>query len=358
MKNILIFLLFVLFIHCSTYEKEERPIYNKEEKPIITLASGAQVEKKGKHYVFQEDLILSDKQFQGLDQYGDVFAYRNQQVYKEKFHPEYGIVKSSLEAENEIKPGEALIPKAVALPPGTHWAMVRFTFDANLDALQIAAIQHAMDEMQALTNIRFYNATGEPTSNPNLGITYNYINFYSSDVNNSQLGSIGGKQTINLESFNSKTIIHEILHALGLFHEQSRPDRDVYVDVNYANISGNNALNFDRVTQNFITIGTFDFNSIMLYDSYAFSVNGQPTLTKKDGSIWHDNEQMSELDRSYVNSYYIPYKSNPTGTRVLIDDQVYKADNTRMTEVERNNLERRLNGEPPIWDGNGKPPLQ
>ena len=37
--------------------------------------------------------------------------------------------------------------------------------------------------------------------------------------------------------------MHELLHTLGFFHEQSRMDRDSYVKVNYQNLlTGNDSL--------------------------------------------------------------------------------------------------------------------
>ena len=31
-------------------------------------------------------------------------------------------------------------------------------------------------------------------------------------------------------------VVHELMHALGFFHEHNRPDRDEHVYVNYTNI--------------------------------------------------------------------------------------------------------------------------
>ncbi|XP_021377453.1 zinc metalloproteinase nas-13-like [Mizuhopecten yessoensis] len=73
---------------------------------------------------------------------------------------------------------------------------------------------------------------------------------------------------------------HEFLHALGLFHEQSRPDRDSFVKINSNNIrSGmeNNFQKFSRRTINSRGI-PYDYMSIMHYSNRAFSKDGTYTI--------------------------------------------------------------------------------
>src|SRR5579859_1674532 len=76
--------------------------------------------------------------------------------------------------------------------------------------------------------------------------------------------------------------VHEIGHTMGLLHEQSRPDRDNYITIQWSNIcqgaasgggcaSFNQASNFQIVNTG-IDVGSFDFSSIMLYPA----ITGDP----------------------------------------------------------------------------------
>ena len=59
----------------------------------------------------------------------------------------------------------------------------------------------------------------------------------------SYVGMTGGSQNISIAPGCTSLIpVHEIFHALGRLHEQSRPDRDNFVTVNLNNVrAGNDA---------------------------------------------------------------------------------------------------------------------
>ena len=61
--------------------------------------------------------------------------------------------------------------------------------------------------------------------------------------------------------------IHELLHSLGLHHEQNRHDRDDYVTVIWDNIKEGSTHNFEKKSAtDFPTFGTkYDYLSIMHY---------------------------------------------------------------------------------------------
>ena len=102
-------------------------------------------------------------------------------------------------------------------------------------------------------------------------------------------------------------IMHELLHTLGFFHEQSRPDRDSYVRVNYANIWPGYGSNFDKYNNTVVdTLNTpYDYTSVMHYEPGAFSSNGLPTIEPlQAGAKIGQRRNMSTIDIEEVRILY------------------------------------------------------
>jgi N-acetylneuraminic acid mutarotase len=111
-----------------------------------------------------------------------------------------------------------------------------------------------------------------------------YVRFQPSTGCSSYVGKVGGKQIINLaDNCSTGSTMHEITHALGLWHEQSRCDRNTYVQILYANIQAGYEYNFDSLCLNATDLFAYAEGSIMHYGPYAFSANGQPTIRSLRG---------------------------------------------------------------------------
>ena len=75
-----------------------------------------------------------------------------------------------------------------------------------------------------------------------------------------------------------RTVAHELGHALGLFHEHQRPDRDNYVTIDFSNIRANAVGNFN-ISTTLPLVGEYDFGSIMHYAQRAFAEDtSRPTI--------------------------------------------------------------------------------
>lgn len=160
-----------------------------------------------------------------------------------------------------------------------------------------------------------------------------YMKFEVSNSNNSYVGVVGtGPQIINLSTGNgvsSSVVIHEIGHSLGLFHEQSRTDRDSYIDVRYNNIKNDKEYAFHKyVTRGLegTDFGPFDFSSIMLYPSFTADENfvedvNLPMLTKLNGDTWGFNFFLSTGDINTITHLY-----GPPYARIELVNKYYSED--------------------------------
>jgi len=71
------------------------------------------------------------------------------------------------------------------------------------------------------------------------------------------------------------TILHEMGHVIGLWHEQSRPDAvPNYISINYKNVIKGSWSNFQGNPQDEEILGPYDYASVMQYIPYAFTRNG------------------------------------------------------------------------------------
>ena len=104
------------------------------------------------------------------------------------------------------------------------------------------------------------------------------------------------------------TVVHELGHVIGFWHEQSRPDRDHYIDVILPNVLPGYEFNFDKKDESEIDsqgVG-YDYNSIMHYDRDSFArFIGFDTMRARDPTIPIGMaRELSELDILQTNRLY------------------------------------------------------
>ncbi|CAL4094757.1 unnamed protein product [Meganyctiphanes norvegica] len=187
--------------------------------------------------------------------------------------------------------------------PSLKWpnAQIPYFISSSFSTAERAVIARAMAEYHQQTCITFIPRTTHT----------NYIHILKGRGCSSMIGRVGGAQTVSLGSgcVNYGTVLHELMHATGFWHEQSRFDRDNYVTINWSNVIKGMAYNFNKKTHSVTQdLGLpYDYSSVMHYAQYAFARDrAVPTIYPKQhgAQIYGSKKGFSMLDKKGLNLLY------------------------------------------------------
>ncbi|MCF0073131.1 M12 family metallopeptidase [Dyadobacter sp. CY261] len=252
------------------------------------------------------------------------FKYNGEDVFVRKVNNTYVMMGDILLSDEQVAQLRGDKNARTATSDFTrHWpsGIVYYTINSSLPNQQ--RVTNAISHWESSTTLDFQVRTNQS----------NYIEFVDAgdDECSSFVGQIGGRQEVKLgDNCTTRSAIHEIGHAIGFYHEQSRADAGNFVEVLFENLP-----NDDYIRDQFRTytalgkpgfhFGAFDFSSVMLYHSLSFSTNGLPTIRRIDDSWIFSNDWLSAGDIETAKAIYGPpyakvrkvqisYDGNSSGT--------------------------------------------
>lgn len=199
------------------------------------------------------------------------------------------------------------LPKAsvINIIGGGTWTdgIVPIKFSDNVPLATRQNLELAAHEWEKVTKVHFVFVNKD---NKHVYKDYILVHFEDGTGCSSVVGKSGGKQALNLSTrCNKWHIVHELGHALGLWHEQDRADRDAYIQIAWDNIKSGHEYNFKQHLTDGKDIGPYNYDSIMHYSEYAFSSNGKKTIIPLTNNVKiGQRDHLSSGDIDAINELY------------------------------------------------------
>ncbi|XP_033643256.1 blastula protease 10-like isoform X1 [Asterias rubens] len=180
-----------------------------------------------------------------------------------------------------------------------------YRFDASLDNGIKQVFREAIEIYREHTGLSFEEAFDDYSGAIHPLVVYGLNDGCSSSVGYRERS--GGRMHLETEKCGALgTILHELGHALGRFHEQTRSDRDDYITVIESNILPGFEHNFRKADRPILAL--YDLQSIMHYSRDAFSFDRRSSTimphNAKDSEKMGTQRRLSRLDVFTVNAAY------------------------------------------------------
>jgi len=206
--------------------------------------------------------------------------------------------------------------------------IVPYAYHPSLSAIQQANVEEALARLNSRTRISLVPADSAEAAG--------YDDYVLFEPSNGCASYVGRQLTENAQSLwvadscSVGSIVHEIAHAIGLFHEHTRPDRDNKVTIAWDEIIENKAFNFEIYDDGAESWGQYDYGSIMHYGEYFFSRSGERTIIAPANTDIGQRVELSATDIETIDRMY--------ATDLALDTTVFESDRGLEIDISTSNL--------------------